>query len=101
MYGALLLVLLLRELVKSFCGAGMSMCMLDRADEREEDSESVSEDDVADVGEVDDAIVDDVEMYFGNSNRLNSVLLSLWWASVIRMMFDRELSQTLIWQIRK
>jgi len=75
--------------------------MLDRADEREEDSESVSEDDVADVGEVDDAIVDDVEMYFGNSNRLNSVLLSLWWASVIRMMFDGELSQTLIWQIRK
>jgi len=75
--------------------------MLERADEREEDSESVSEEEEdADVGEVDDAIVDSVEMYFGSSKRLNSVFLSLWWTPVIGMMLDWELSQTLVRHVR-
>lgn len=50
--------------------------MLDRVDERDDDRESVSEEEDADVGEIGDAIVGGLEVDLGDMKSLNLVLLS-------------------------
>lgn len=52
------------------------MCMLDRVDERDDDSESVSEEEDADVGEIGDAIVGGLGVDLGDTKSLNLALLS-------------------------